>query len=144
MKILSSYPGGLASVAELTRDLKILACSGSDWVNKTKLMASAVIELDMFGAGFVERYSFGWRLTAKGLAALEAMESSASRRWAPTAPREASDPTVADHDPAMADRPAPSEKGPALARRSRFAVIEGGRTNTSAKALPIVAARARS
>jgi hypothetical protein len=82
MKILSSYAGELASVAELTRDLKLLAGSGSDWARRTKLMASTCDELDMFGAGFVERYSFGWRLTAKGLTALKAMESSATRNWA--------------------------------------------------------------
>jgi hypothetical protein len=75
MKDLASYPTGLATVQQLKRDLNILALSGRDWTEPTKRMAAAIPELDIFSLGFVERYSFGWRLTQQGMIALEAMEA---------------------------------------------------------------------
>jgi hypothetical protein len=40
-------------------------------------MAAACPDLDIFDRGFVERYSFGWHLTHRGLQALERMENHA-------------------------------------------------------------------
>lgn len=137
MKVLSSYPGGLGSVTDLTRDLKILVSSGSDWAQRTKLMASTFDALDIFGAGFVERYSFGWRLTEKGLAALNSMESKIKRNSTAVATTEPQRP--ADHK-ATTVTPRPPQQEPAPVRRSHFAVIEGGRLNSPAKSPPIVRA----
>ena len=77
MKVLASYPLRLATPAELKRDLAILASSGPDWAESTRRMAAACPDLDIFDLGFVERYSFGWHLTHRGLQALERMENHA-------------------------------------------------------------------
>jgi hypothetical protein len=76
LKILASYPNGLATLTDIKRDLAFLATSGADWANYSKRLASALPSLDIFSLGFVQRYSFGWRLTAKGAAALELMEQN--------------------------------------------------------------------
>ena len=144
LKILASYPLGLASVANLTRDLKILACSGPDWARRTKQMAADLPERGIFGAGFVERYSFGWRLTAQGLEALELMDRAARainlatdtevstkvdiERQEAVSPQ--SEETVVDAG-REAGRLIASSPSTDLAavRRSQFSIIEGGRNN---------------
>lgn len=35
LKILVSYPGGFALMADLKRDMAILATSGNDWAERT-------------------------------------------------------------------------------------------------------------
>jgi hypothetical protein len=77
MKVLASYPKGLAKHAALTRDLEILARSGLDWTERSRRLAAAFPRMNIFSLGFVERYSFGWRLTRKGSIALEMMEELA-------------------------------------------------------------------
>ena len=77
LKVLASYPLGLASLTQLKRDLDILVTSGADWARWTRAIAAEAGGLDIFGAGFVERYTFGWRLTRKGLDALQSMEARA-------------------------------------------------------------------
>jgi hypothetical protein len=78
LKVLASYPGGLATVTELRRDLGILACSGADWAAISRRLAAGVPDLDIFGQGLVDRYPFGWRLTERGARALEAMQRHAA------------------------------------------------------------------
>jgi hypothetical protein len=40
-----------------------------------KRLGATFPSLDIVALGFVQRYSFGWRLTAKGATALEMMET---------------------------------------------------------------------
>ncbi|MCS3892062.1 hypothetical protein M2171_001195 [Bradyrhizobium japonicum USDA 38] len=75
LKILVSYPDGFAVMADLKRDMAILATSGRDWAERTKRLAARVPELDIFSQGLVERLDGGWRITEKGRAVLEIMET---------------------------------------------------------------------
>jgi hypothetical protein len=75
LKILAGYPTRLATLRELKRDLSLLATSGEDWSDLTNRLAAAFPKLDIFTLGLVERYSFGWLLTQKGLVVLEIMEN---------------------------------------------------------------------
>lgn len=75
LKILVSYPGGFAVLADLKRDMAILATSGRDWAERTKRLASRIPDLDIFSQGLVERESGGWKITEKGRAALEFLEA---------------------------------------------------------------------
>lgn len=78
LKILVSYPDGFAVMADLKRDMAILATSGRDWVERTKRLAARVPDLDIFSQGLVERMNGGWRITEKGRAVLELMETRPS------------------------------------------------------------------
>ncbi|RXH23152.1 hypothetical protein XH99_16770 [Bradyrhizobium nanningense] len=62
-------------MAELKRDMAILATSGRDWAERTKRLAARVPALDIFSQGLVERLNGGWRITEKGRAVLEFMEA---------------------------------------------------------------------
>ncbi|WLB24093.1 hypothetical protein [Bradyrhizobium japonicum] len=75
LKILVSYPRGHASMADLKRDMAILATSGRDWAERTRRLAARVPDLDIFSQGLVERLDGGWRITDKGRAVLEIMEA---------------------------------------------------------------------
>ena len=66
LKILVSYPGGFAVMADLKRDMAILATSGRNWAERTKRLASRMPDLDIFSQGVVERDSGGWKITEKG------------------------------------------------------------------------------
>jgi hypothetical protein len=48
LKILVSYPDGFALMAELKRDMAILATSGPEWTERTKRLASLMPNLDIF------------------------------------------------------------------------------------------------
>lgn len=61
-------------MADIKRDMAILATSGSDWAERTKRLATRIPGLDIFTQGFVQREAGGWRITEKGRAALELME----------------------------------------------------------------------
>ncbi|MCS3765737.1 MULTISPECIES: hypothetical protein [Bradyrhizobium] len=75
LKILVSYPEGFAVMADLKRDMAILATSGPEWAERTKRLAARVPGLDIFSDGLVERQNGGWRITVKGRAVLESMEA---------------------------------------------------------------------
>ncbi|MEY9707684.1 hypothetical protein ABIF37_010577 [Bradyrhizobium diazoefficiens] len=75
LKVLVSYPNGFAAMADLKRDMAILATSGRDWSEHTKRLAARVPELDIFSQGLIERTNGGWRITDKGRAVLEIMEA---------------------------------------------------------------------
>ncbi|MHC2621345.1 hypothetical protein ACVIW2_003377 [Bradyrhizobium huanghuaihaiense] len=75
LKILVSYPDGFAVMEDLKRDMAILATSGRDWADRTRRLAARVPDLDIFSQGLVDRESGGWKITAKGRAVLEFMES---------------------------------------------------------------------
>lgn len=75
LKILVSYHDGLAAMADLKRDMAILATSGPDWTERTKRLAARVPDLDIFSQGLVERLNGSWRITDKGRVVLEFMEA---------------------------------------------------------------------
>ncbi|MET3910183.1 hypothetical protein ABID59_004540 [Bradyrhizobium sp. S3.3.6] len=75
LKILVSYPDGFAVMADLKRDMAILATSGPEWAERTKRLAAHVPGLDIFSHGLVERQNGGWKITVKGQAVLESMEA---------------------------------------------------------------------
>jgi hypothetical protein len=77
MKMLSSYRGGKASIAELKRDLAIVATSGPDWTNRMKRLAARAPDLDAFSQGFLDRDGYGWWITPSGRAFLEELEKPA-------------------------------------------------------------------
>ena len=78
LKILVSYPDGFAPMADLKRDMAILATSGRDWAERTKRLAARVPDLDIFSQGLIERLDGGWRITEKGRAILAIMEARPS------------------------------------------------------------------
>ncbi|WOH80192.1 hypothetical protein RX327_30865 [Bradyrhizobium sp. BEA-2-5] len=78
LKLLVSYPNGVASLDALKRDMAILAKSGEDWSERTRRLAARVPDLNIFAMRLVERDAFGWHLTEKGRAVLEYMECQAS------------------------------------------------------------------
>ncbi|KQT10559.1 MAG: hypothetical protein ACOY3N_11165 [Bradyrhizobium sp.] len=78
LKILVAYPDGFAVIADLKRDMAILATSGRDWADRTRRLAARVPGLDIWSQGLVERISGGWRLTSKGREVLEFMEARPS------------------------------------------------------------------
>ncbi|MET4278812.1 MULTISPECIES: hypothetical protein [unclassified Bradyrhizobium] len=126
LKVLASYPNRLAALPDMKRDLAFLATSGSDWARYSRRLGAAFPSLDIFSAGFVQRYSFGWRLTAKGAIALEMMEEGVRSPIL--------SPAVA-HDHVALAQPAEigssEEQAQAAAsskdRRQLFTVIDGGR-----------------
>ncbi|EHR05605.1 hypothetical protein [Bradyrhizobium sp. WSM471] len=75
LKILVSYPQGFAVMADLKRDMAILATSGPEWAERTKRLAARVPGLDIFSDGLVERQNGGWRITVRGRVVLETMEA---------------------------------------------------------------------
>lgn len=80
LKILVSYPGGFAVMADLKRDMAILATSGRDWAERTKRLASRVPGLDIFSQRLVERLNGGWRITDAGRVVLAFMEAPPSAK----------------------------------------------------------------
>jgi hypothetical protein len=55
LKILVSYPDGFAAMADLKRDMAILATSGREWTERTKRLASRVPDLTFFLKGSSSR-----------------------------------------------------------------------------------------
>ncbi|MGY4502252.1 hypothetical protein ACVWYH_006209 [Bradyrhizobium sp. GM24.11] len=96
LKILVSYPDGFAVMADLKRDMAILATSGRDWADRTKRLAAHVPDLDIFSQKLVERLNGGWRITAKGRIVLDFMEARSRRpeSLAEEAPRKPTPPSV--------------------------------------------------
>ena len=74
LKVLSSYPDGKASLADLRRDLVILSSSGPDWSARMKRLAARAPDLDAFSQGYIERDDAGWSITEAGRVFLDALE----------------------------------------------------------------------
>ncbi|MDE5466309.1 hypothetical protein [Bradyrhizobium sp. CSS354] len=94
LKILASYPDGFASMADLKRDMAILATCGPEWAERTKRLGARVPELNVFSQQLVQRIEGGWRITTKGRAILDfiearpvAAESTAKPRQSPATSR---------------------------------------------------------
>lgn len=79
LKILVSYPDGFALMADLKRDMAILATSGRDWTERTKRLGERVPNLDSFSQKLIERANGGWLITERGRTVLEMMEARRSR-----------------------------------------------------------------
>lgn len=79
LKILASHPDGWAAMADLKRDMAILATSGREWRERTKRLASGCSDLSIFAQGMVVRSDGGWRITEEGRRALALMERLAAR-----------------------------------------------------------------
>lgn len=94
LKILVSYPDGFALMADLKRDMAILATSGRDWAERTRRLCSLVPDLDIFSQALIERMNGGWRITQKGRAVLEFMEARPSRPEPAKDPPEYSSPAA--------------------------------------------------
>lgn len=75
LKILVSYRDGFATMADLKRDMAILATSGADWAERTKRLAARVPELDIFSQRLVTRENGGWKITERGRSFLALMEA---------------------------------------------------------------------
>lgn len=75
-------------MAELKRDMAILATSGPEWAERTARMAARVPNLDIFSQKLIERTNSGWRITDEGRAVLDLMEV---RHVAAQLPPEAND-----------------------------------------------------
>ena len=78
LKVLVSYPNGFASLAEVKRDVAILATSGREWSERTTRLAARLPGLEIFAQGLVERCDGGWHITDAGRSALELMEKPAA------------------------------------------------------------------
>lgn len=104
LKILVSYPDGFALMADLKRDMAILATSGRDWAERTRRLGSLVPDLDIFSQALIERMNGGWRITQNGRAVLEFMEAR------PSCPEPAKDPS---------EYSSPAAPLPVLARSGR-------------------------
>lgn len=121
LKILVSYPDGFATMADLKRDMAILATSGRDWSDRTKRLAARVPELDIFSHGLVERLNGGWRITEKGRAVLELMEAKPAEMrtesFAPAVEPPASGPAASP--PLAARRSGRSQRRRAARERAR-------------------------
>nr|WP_249154442.1 hypothetical protein [Bradyrhizobium manausense] len=97
-------------MADLKRDMAILATSGRDWVERTKRLAARVPDLDIFSQALVERLNGGWRITEKGRTVLDFMEARPSESQA--------EPEIVVERPAAAE-PAPRLLASTRAARSR-------------------------
>ena len=75
LKVLVSYPDGLARFDDLKRDVAILATCGKDWSERTKRLAARIPRLEIFSQGLVERLEGGWRITQQGRHVLALMEA---------------------------------------------------------------------
>lgn len=73
LKVLSSYPDGVAAPAALNADLAILSGS-QDWTLRMRKLAARLPEIDIFTQKLVVRESRGWQLTAAGRAVLDLLE----------------------------------------------------------------------
>lgn len=129
MKILVSYPDGFASMADLKRDMAILATSGRDWAERTKRLASRVPELDIFSQGLIERRNGGWRVTDKGRSVLDFMEA----RPGANEPQRVEEVRPAPPEPAVPALRFPAESGRRRRERlqRRRAARERSRANAS-------------
>ncbi|WGD53583.1 hypothetical protein QA641_06645 [Bradyrhizobium sp. CB1650] len=127
LKVLVSYPDGLALMADLKRDMAILATSGRDWAERTKRLAARMPDLDIFSQGLIERLNGGWRITDKGRAVLEIMEARPSDpEFATEAAPPESNPTVPPLR-SITDRSAPRRER----RRRRRGAGQRARANPS-------------
>ena len=110
LKVLVSYPDGFASLADIKRDIAILATSGREWSERTTRFAARSPGLEIFAQALVERREGGWRITDAGRSALDLMEKT----------------PVALEEPSQAQI-APPEQLPAIVPPESFVVAGANR-----------------
>jgi len=126
LKVLVSYPDGWASLADLKRDVAILATSGREWSERTSRLAAGMPGMEIFSQGLVERRDGGWRITSAGRTVVDMMET---KQTAPEPPQAQS--TVPERWPIVA----PSE-GFVVTRPNRRR-LQRRRGHRSAKGQPL-------
>src|SRR5438445_12562262 len=96
-------------LADVKRDVAILATSGQDWSERTTRLAARAPGLEIFSQGLVERLDGGWRITEAGRPALALMERKPATPESPqahiTAPE--SSPAIPPPATVVVARPAP-------------------------------------
>jgi hypothetical protein len=79
LKVLAGQPQGRASVADLTRYVRVLMTSGPDWIERTNSLAARAPQLlDILRDGFVQRDENGWQITDLGRKFLASLEPPVS------------------------------------------------------------------
>ncbi len=127
LKVLVSYPDGFAVMADLKRDVALLATSGPDWAERTKRLAMRVPELDIFSQNLVDRVNGGWRITDKGRSVLKLMEARTSLEAPPSPIHETS-------EPKPIHRNSPASTQPLALNNQRRQVRRRQRRNAALKA----------
>jgi hypothetical protein len=100
LKVLVSYPDGFATLADVKRDVAILATSGWDWSERTTRLAARLPGLEIFSQGLIERLDGGWRITEAGRSALDLMERKPATPESPQAQIIAPEPSPTIAQPA--------------------------------------------
>ena len=75
LKVLAGHPGGRVSLAELRQAVAILISSGTEWTDRTRLLAARAPGLDIFSQSLVSRDHEGWQITDAGRALLASIET---------------------------------------------------------------------
>ena len=78
LKVLSSHPGGHASITDIKSDLAVLTASGREWNDRVKDLAQRAPNLDIFSQRYVSRDPSGWTLADKGRDFLKTLERPAT------------------------------------------------------------------
>ena len=94
LKVLSSHPGGHASITDIKSDLAVLTASGREWNDRVKDLAQRAPNLDIFSQRYVSRDPSGWTLADKGRDFLKTLE-----RPAPAAEPEPQSRALRDYTP---------------------------------------------
>lgn len=72
LKVLSSYPDGRASYAQLKADLEIL--STREWLARMRALTAHAGSIDIFRAGLATRDGDGWTITDAGREFIDRLE----------------------------------------------------------------------
>lgn len=129
LKVLSTYPGGLAAPAALNADLAVLSGS-EDWTTRMRSYAAREPALDIFTQRLVVRDERGWQITAAGRAMIERLEG---RHPADPEPPRISDDSSegAGIDPCIASGPSadspPADPATSVQPRPQLMLIQGGK-----------------
>lgn len=74
LKVLSSHPGGHASITDIKSDLAVLTASGREWNDRVKGLAKRAPQLDIFTQRYVSRDATGWTIADAGRDFLKSLE----------------------------------------------------------------------
>lgn len=124
LKVLSTYPDGLAAPVSLNADLAVL--SGSvDWTSRMRSYAARMPDLDIFTQKLVVRDGRGWQITAAGRAVLNQLEG----RYQPDVELPGSERDHVAHAEVECFEATQKQLELAAPPRPQLTVIQGGRVN---------------
>ncbi|MFC0241762.1 hypothetical protein [Rhodopseudomonas telluris] len=124
LKVLSTYPDGLAAPAALNADLAVLSGS-EDWTSRMRSYAAREPALDIFTQGLVVRDRRGWQITAAGRAMIDRLEGRhPADTEPPRAPEKFARPDESDSCGAMG---LPLDAVTAAQPRPQLMLIQGGK-----------------